>query len=207
MLISEIILEVISDVGADSTDTVLIGKMLTFAKGSLRRFPLFTKSRLLYITSYATLLSGTNYLTTPTYFLDEKSVWYEESGNRQIIDKVTDDEFARIVNTNSSGAPEFYRIYNNVIEFDKNSDSNRIIYVEHLGEVDNITASSDFFGSTDILEILKDGMKASYYSDYVEDPVKGREKLSLFQAGLDKLEERHMIETKGGHIGGLNYGS
>ena len=44
-------------------------------------------------------------------------------------------------------------------------------------------------------------MKSTYYSDYVEDVNKGAAKLSLFKAGLDKLEERYMIQNFGGHIG------
>jgi hypothetical protein len=202
MLISAVIDEVISEVGGDTSDTDLISKMLIFAKGALRRFPLFTKSRLLYITSYATLSAGVNYITTPTYFLDERQVWYEESGSRKIIDKVTDAVFAQIVNNQSTGVPTKYHITNNVIEFNINNDVERVIFVEHLGEVDNVALTSDFFGSTDMLEILKDGIKATYYSDYVEDATKGDKKLSLFKAGLDKLTERHMIETLGTHVGG-----
>lgn len=201
MLISEIITEVISEVGGDTTDTDLIAKMLILAKGALRRFPLFAKARLLTNVSYATLLTGVNYITTPTYFLDEKFVWYEEEGNRKEIIKVDDDKFLELVNTQSTGVPKYYHITGNVMEFNVNSDADRVIYVEHAAEVDNVAATDDFFGSTDMLEILKDGMKATYYSDYVEDPVKGDKKLALFKAGLDKLEERHMIQTMGGHIG------
>jgi len=201
MLISAVITEVISEVGGDTDDTDLAGKMLIFAKGALRRFPLFSKARLLYITSYATLQAGTNYLTTPTFFLNERSVWYELNGARKIIDKVSDDQFARIVNTDTRGTISYYRIYNNVIEFNILTDTERTIYVEHLAQVDAITADTNFFGTTDMLEIMKDGMKSTYYSDYVEDKVTGREKLALFKAGLDELETRHMIQTMGTHIG------
>lgn len=200
MIISNIIIEVIAECGGDTADTGLAAIMLNCVKGALRRFPLFSKSRLLYITSYATLTAGTNYLTTPTYFLDEREVWYDDSGMKRIIHKKEDHEFALIVNTSASGNPEFYRITNNVIEFDKNSDQDRVIYVEHLGEVDDVTAASNFFGSSDMLEILKDGIKGTYYSDYTEDPARGREKLAIFKAGLDELESRYMIQTQGGHI-------
>jgi hypothetical protein len=201
MLISDIITEIITEVGGDVSDSALIAKMLIFVKGALRRFPLFAKSRLLYVTSYATLSANVNYITTPTYFLDERAVWYEESGSRKIIEKVTDEVFAQVVNNQVYGPPRYYHIANNVIEFNVNNDVERVIYVEHLGEVDNVALTSDFFGSTDMLEILKDGVKATYYSDYVEDAQKGNSKFSLFSEGLRKLTERHMIETCGGHIG------
>ena len=46
MIISDIINEVVSEVGGDTSDTDLAAKMLIFAKGALRRFPLFSKARL-----------------------------------------------------------------------------------------------------------------------------------------------------------------
>ena len=201
MLISDIITEVITGVGGDTDDTVLVDNMLVFAKGALRRFPLFSRTRLFTIISYATLSSGASYLTTPTYFLDEQQIWYEESGSRQIITKKDQGKFSDLISTSATGAPEFYYIIGNVIQFDKKCDTDRVIYVEHFGEVDAVTAASNFFGNTEMLEMLKDGIKATYYSDYTEDPTKGDKKLALFKAGLDKLEERHMINTCGGHIG------
>ena len=121
--------------------------------------------------------------------------------NHQKCDKKDDNDFLNIVDTTASGAPQYFNIVGNVIYFDKNSDADRVIYIEHSGEVDNVTAASDFFGNTSMLEILKDGMKATYYSDYVEDPVKGDKKFGLFKAGLDKLESDYMIQTMGGVIG------
>ena len=201
MLISEIILEVIAEVGADSEDSALITKMLGFTKGALRRFPLFAKSRLFNLISSDTLSAGESYISTPAYFISEKQIWYVESGKRQIITKKWQEEFSELINSEATGKPEYYYISGNVIYFDKKCDTDRIIYIEHEGEVDDITAASNFFGSSDMLEILKDGIKATYYSDYTEDTAKGDKKMALFKAGLDKLTERNMIETMGGHIG------
>ncbi len=205
MLISAIIDEVISDVGADTTDTGLVAKMLTFTKGALRRFPLFTRNRLLIDTSYATLSAGANYITTPTGFIREsnnRSVYYIESGARKYIDKLTTSEFGDRVDTTASGKPTYYHIVENVIEFDKNADADLVIYVEHIQEVDNVTAASNFFGSSEMAEILKDGIKAVYYSDYVEDNPKGAEKWSLFKIGLDTLEEKFIMSEQGDFIDG-----
>jgi hypothetical protein len=204
MLISDIILEVIDEVGGDQADTGLVAKMLTFAKGALRRFPLFCRERLISDVSYATLLQGSNYLTTPTGFIretGEDSVYYEDSGARKIITKLPAASFSAQVNTNSIGKPEYYRIVSNVMEFDKKADSDIVIFVEHFQESDIVTPTTDFFGNTSMQEILKDGMKYTYYSDYVEDPVKGKEKLALFQTGLEELESKYMMSEHGGHIG------
>ena len=200
MLISEIIGEVLSDVGEDSGDTDLIAKVLIFAKGALRRFPLFCRSRLLMDTSYATLKAGVNYLTTPTGFIEEIAIYYLVDGKKNYIDKATESEFGDAQNTQLTGNPSYYRIVGNVIEFDKSAAEDLVIYVEHFKEVDNVALADDFFGSTDILEILKDGMKATYYSDYQEDVAKGKEKLALFKVGLDTLDSKFMVKELGTHV-------
>jgi hypothetical protein len=205
MLISEIISEVIDEVGGDSSDTGLATKLLTCAKGALRRFPLYCRDRLLYATSYATLSAGENTLSVPTYFLagkGAKCVWYEESGRRNIIHKLTDEKFPEYYNSEATGVPQYYHIEVNTIEFDVKSDVDRTIYVQHLCEVDDVTAASDFFGSSDMIEILKDGIKATYYTDYTEDTTgRGDKKASMFKDGLDKLNSRAMIESLGTHAG------
>ncbi len=201
MLISELISEIITEVGGDTTDTALTAAMLVFAKGALRRFPLFSRNRLLVDTSYSTLSSGANYLTTPTGFIREISIYYEETGGaRKYIEKLTEGQFGSRVNTGTSGTISYYRIVGNVIEFDRNTDTERVIYVEHFKEVDDIETTDNFFGTSDMLEILKDGMKATYYSDYVEDDAKGDRKMGLFKAGLDELESKFMMSEHGGHI-------
>lgn len=204
MLISELITEIIDEVGGDNTDTDLIGKMLGFIKGALRRVSLFCRGRLLIDTSYATLAAGANYITTPTGFIREandRSVYYIESGKRQYIDKLTTAQFGAQVNTTATGKPAYYHIVENVIEFDKNAASDIVIYVEHFQEVDSITAATTFFGSSDMTEVVKDGAKYTYYSEYVEDPAKGGEKLNLFKVGLDELESKFMMSEQGDHIG------
>jgi len=197
MIMSDLITEVITEVGGDTSDTTLTANMLIFAKGALRRFPLFSRDRLLIDTSYATL-SG-NYLTVPTGFLREISLYYLNDGARKYIEKLTEGDFGSIVNTSTSGKPIYYRIVGNVIEFDK-TYSDLVIYVEHYKTVDEVTASSTFFGDNSMIEVVKDGIKATYYSDYIEDTVKGDKKFALFKAGLDELESKFIMNEQGGYI-------
>jgi len=205
MLISEIITEVIDEIGGDSEDSTLSAKLLTFAKGALRRFPLLCRDRLLYATSYATLEAGENTLSVPTYFLagkGPKAVWYEESGRREIIHKLTDEKFIDYYNSEATGVPRYYHIASGTIEFDVKSNVDRVIYFNHLCEVDDITATSVFFGSSDMIEILKDGIKATYYTDYTEDTTgRGDKKAAQFEDGLNKLDSRYMREFLGTHAG------
>jgi len=202
MLISEIITEVITEIGGDTSDSTLVANMLLFAKGALRRFPLFSRSRLLVDVAYSTLALGDHYLTTPTDFIREISIYYVESGgHRKYLEKLTEGEYGSKVNTSTTGTISYYRIYGNTIEFDVSTNVERVIYIEYFKEVDDVESTDTFFGSTDMLEILKDGMKAVYYSDYTEDDKgMGDKKWGLFKAGLDELDSKYMMSEHGGHI-------
>ena len=197
MIMSDLITEVITETGGDTSDTTLQSAKLIVAKGALRRFPLFSRDRLLIDTSYATM-SASNYLTVPTGFLREIAIYYLESGVKKYIEKLTESDFGAVANSTSSGNPLYYRIVGNVIEFDKTTTL--LIYVEHYKTIDEVTASSTFPGDNSMIEILKDGIKATYYSDYVEDTAKGNAKFALFKAGLDELESKFMMLEQGNYI-------
>lgn len=200
MIISSIITEVLQEVGGDVDDTAAQAILLTCAKGALRRFPLYTRARIIVNISYATLSAGANYLTTPTLFLRERSIYWLENGVKRFITKLTDDELGRRRNTNTTGTILYYRIIKNVIEFDKSAGGDVVIYVEHFIEVDDLTAATTFFGNTSLAEILKDGMKYTYYSDYTEDDKKADKKLALFKSGLDEVDAQFMMSEHGGYI-------
>ena len=188
MLISDIIDELITEVGGDTSDTALSTKMLGFFKSALRRFPRHTRTRLLLDTSSSALAVGTNYITPmPNDFIKERAVYYTESGNRIDIPKISFDDFNDQYNSNSSNAPQGYRIVGAKMEFLNNADREYTIYVEYFKSVDDIAAGDTFFGSSDMIEIAKDGAKYYYYS-YEEDSPMAASSLALLKAGLDKLE-------------------
>ena len=199
MLISEIRDEIISEVGQDTSDTTLAALIFGFIKSALRRFPRHTKTRLLLDTSYATLSSGANYLTIPTYFIQERAVYYINNGNRKDIPKLSFDDFNEQFNSTSTTKPTGYRIVGNVIEFLHKADKDYVIYVEHFKEVDNVALGDGFFGDTSMVEILKDGVKYYYYK-YAEDPNEASSWLVLFKAGLDELESDFISDEIGSHI-------
>lgn len=199
MLISEIRDEIITEIGGDSSDTDLQAKIFQFIKTALRRFPRHTKNRLLLTTSYATLNSGKNYLTIPTYFIQERLIYLEENGNREPIQKLSLEDFTEKYNSSATGKPDYYRIIGNVIEFDKTADQDYTIYVEHFKEVDNVNLTDGFFGDTSMVEILKDGVKYYYYL-YAEDDARANNQLALFKAGLDELEADFISDDIPTHI-------
>lgn len=197
MLVSEIISEVIQDVGGDTSDTDLTSLMLNWAKSTLRRFPIFSRSRLFNTTSSVTLSSGTSSATLPTGFLREIYI-YRKSGGADIeIEK--HPNFKNVVNTTDTGTPLYYEIIGTTIYFDKAADSNYTIYIEHSKEIDGVASTDTWPYSSTMLEILKDGMKYYYYK-YTEDSANASEQLALMKSGLDQLEQEYMIDQQGGHI-------
>lgn len=195
MLISTMITEIISETGGDTSDTTLQTLIYGFIKSAMRRLPRHTRTRLLIDTSYATLSSGSHYIyPLPSDFIKERYVYYINNGNRINIPKLSFDDFNSQFNSTATGSPQSgYRIIGDKVEFLRSADQDYVIYIEYFKSVDEIATTDGFFGSSDMIEIVKDGAKY-YYFDYEEDDKKATEKLALFKAGLDKLEADYLSD-------------
>jgi len=201
MLISTIRDEIITEVGGDTSDTGLATNVLQFINSALRRFPLWTRSRFLYTTKSGTLTSGQYSLTLPSGIVNEREVYFITEGNRLRIDKApSNDYFNDAFNSTATGKPNFYRIIGQTVEFDRTADATYTIYFECSQEKDGLEATDTWTGDTTTVEVLKDGAKYYYYSDYVEDDEKGKQKLALFKNGLDELDSKYMATELGSHI-------
>jgi len=187
VLFSAIRDEIITEVGADTSDTTLQTLILGFKKSALRRFPRHTRSRFLLATKSVTLSAGSYYAALPAGFIRELAVYHLESGSKESIPKLSSIDFNEEFNSTSTGGPAGYRIFGSNIEFTLSADKQYTIYIECSAEIDDVVAGDSFTGDSSIVEILKDGAK-SYYFDYAEDYPKASEKLGLFKIGLDKLE-------------------
>ncbi len=197
MLISEIISDVILDVGGESGDTTLTTNMLAWAKSALRRFALFTRARPFKTTSTVSVSSGANSVALPSGFLREVFVYRKSSGADIEIEK--HPNFKTVVNTSSSGELLYYEIIGSTIYFDKNSSGGETVYIEHYKEIDGVASGDTWDYSSPMIEVLKDGMKYYYYKN-VEDSPNAAESLNLFKAGLDKIEEDFIIDNSPGYI-------
>ena len=198
MLISAIITEIVQETGGDTSDTDLAALILTCIKGALRRFPLFSRTRGIKTTSSISLTSGASSTSLPSGFINEEKVYWLENGARRNIED--HPNFSGIVNTQDTGVPAYYEIVGATIYFDRKADKDYTIYIEHFKEIDAVAAGDTWAFDSSTAEILKDGAKYTYYSDYTEDQNKGAEKLALFKAGLQELESKFMIKTCGTHI-------
>ena len=193
MLVSAIVTEILEETGGDTSDTGLAAKVFGFIKSALRRFPIYTRGRFLIGTKTVTLSSGSYSATLPSGFIRERAVYYLEDGNRKDIDKISFGDFNSQFNSNSSGAPNGYRIIGSSIEFLKSADANYTIYIECFQEIDGVALTDTFSGDSSVIEILKDGAKHYYYK-YTEDPIEARESLSLFKSGLDSLDGLFVVD-------------
>lgn len=197
MLISEIIQECMGDLGCDTADTTLVALFLTWVKGTLRRFPLFTRGRIINTTSTITLSLGANSASLPTGFLREIIVYRKSDGKDIEIEK--HPNFKLVVNTGTSGTPLYYEIIGSTIYFDKNADADYTVYIEHSKEIDNVATGDTWAYTSTMIEVLKDGMKGYYYK-HTEDDVNARESFSLMKTGLDELDTQYMIDSQGKSI-------
>ena len=190
MLISAIITEIVGDVGGDTSDTDLIALMLTWVKGALRRFPMFTRSRSFKTTSTVSVSSGANSASLPTGFLREVYVYRKSSGADIEIEK--HPNFKNVVNTDASGELLYYEIVGSTIYFDKNSSGGETVYIEHYKEIDDVEATDTWAYSSPMAEVLKDGVKYYYYKN-VEDQPNAAEALNLFKAGLFLINPKFQL--------------
>jgi len=200
MLVSTIRDEIITEIGGDTTDSALATKVLGFINSALRKFPLWTRSVFMYTTKSGTLSSGGSSISLPTGAINIRDVYYITEGNRLRIERPPSNEyFNDALNTSTTGAPNFYRVIGQTMEFDRTADKAFTIYVECLQEKDGVLAGDTFTADSTVVEVLKDGAK-SYYYRYVEDESSAKEFLTLFKNGMDELDAKYMSSELGTHI-------
>ena len=199
MTISEIITEVMGDVGADTTDSGLTALMLTWTKATLRRFPRFARNRMMRAKKSGSLSAAASTMSVPSGVVDILKLFYEESGERKEIERPGIDKFTEEYRGEGSGPPQYCIVRTNTVEFDRPADQAYTIYYECNQEIDAVASSDTWSYSSDKAEILKDGMKFYYYG-YVEDSEKRDESKGNFKAGLDTLETEYIREEIPDHV-------
>jgi len=194
MTVQEIRDEIIVEIGGDSSDTTLLANILQFIKTGLRRFPLFSKQRLLLTTKYATLSAGEQTLTLPSDFISERAIYHVKSGKRKRIEKQYTNTFNDSFSSDaSSDTISGYRIIDDYIEFTVKAETTLTIYIEYYKEVDDVSLTDTFFGSSAMAEVTKDFAKY-YYFMYEEDENKANHFIALAGAGLRELDAQKLEE-------------
>ena len=199
MLISDLRDEIITEVGGDVSDSDLQAKVIGFIKSALRRFPRFSRNRMVRAQKTATLSAGGQTVAVPSGVVDILQAFYVYDGRREEITRPKLSRFNEEYRTDEVGHPYYFIIRGAEVEFDRPADMEYTIYFECNIEIDAVAASDTWAYSSDRAEIMKDGAKAYYYG-YVEDEAKESKSLSLFKAGLDALEREYSREEVADHV-------
>lgn len=226
MTFSEILAEIILEVGGDITDTDFATRLLVFFKTGLRRIPTYIRDRLFLGEDTLSLIVGADTLDLGDLdpgFVRERVIWYvDTSGQRVIIQSPPSIEFFHsIKNSNNSGKPTYYRIYGSTIQFDKKADEALTVGFDYVAEVSatsqlelegggvvlntdggsvELTTDSDFFGHEQLVEAAKDFCKMTYYRDYEEDEVKATAHERTGKELISELEAEYEIRELGGYV-------
>lgn len=201
MLISEIRDEVMTDVGADVNDSTLANKIFSFIKSSLRRFPSYMQNKCLQSKKTVAITTGQQTFSYPQNTISIESVYFEKDGKRKEVFQAKDSVFFNSIhNTTEKKEPTGYFVYGNLIELSNPSDSSYTLNFNTISEIDSVSLSDTFLHSSQVAEILKDGVKG-YYFGYVEDRTSEATYFKLFREGLDRLEINNQVEQMPDYIG------
>jgi len=205
LTISQIITEIVTEVGGDTSDSDFAASMLVFFKSGIRKVPIFARDRLILTQEEITLSASAQTLdlsTTTKGFIRENHVWYVgDNGVRVKISQPPSREyFNNLYNTNSTGKPTYYIINGKTMQFEKKADEDLTIGIEFFKELSDIATGDTFFGDERLVEACKGLCKHVYYRDYEEDSSKGREHQEEAREILFILEGEYEDQELAGHI-------
>lgn len=206
LTITQIITEIVTEVGGDTTDTTFAATMLVFLKSGMRKFPAFVKDRLLLVQEELPLALNAQTLAltgTTKGFLKENHIWYTTATGQRvpIIPPQSRDYFNQIYQTSSPGKPSYYIINGKTMQFDKKADEALTIGLEFFKEISDVTGSDTFFGDERTLEACKSLCKVGYYLDYEEDESKSARHERIASGIMLELESDYEDQEQAGHIG------
>ena len=203
MIISDIITEILTEVGGDSSDTTLVDNMLVYFKSGLREIPALVRDRNFYFTSTYTLPAASNTMALSNFpgFIREREVWFQGDNLVHIPIYVPPSlqYFQKIVTPNSPGKPFYRIIYGQTMQFDKKVDAGVIIGIDYLKAVSSITVSDTWEPNEQILQCAKYFCKKVYWQ-YQEDLQKATDCERQGKEIAQKLEEEFEVQELGGYV-------
>lgn len=203
MIISEILTEIIEEVGGDTSDTALATKMLGFFKAGLREIPAYVRDRNFYFTSTYTLPAASNTVDLSNFsgFIREREVWFQ--GDNQVHVPIyvppSLQYFQKIVTPLSPGKPFYRIIYGRTMQFDKKADAGLVIGMDYLKAVSSIVAGDTWTPDEQVLQAAKYFCKKVYWQ-YQEDDKRAVEAERQGKEIAAKLEEEYEVQELGGYV-------
>jgi len=209
LTIDEVLNELISEVGGDTTDAAFKTKMLGFMKAGIRHIPVFMRSRLFLTLGTSTLSAGDFSIDLSALnpgFIKERAVWWvtSESKRELIWQPNSNRQFNDIFSPNASGNPRVYRIYNKTMEFNRKADKEYTIGIEYFKEVSAVAVDDTFFGDDSLLEAVKHFTKMVYFGDYEKDRQSKADHQRDGEKIIFELKADYEVQEMGGYVEGSN---
>lgn len=204
MLMSDLVTEVIGEIGGDSDDTALAIRIFGYMKAGMRILPAIVRSRT--ITSRQSfVLPANNYsynlaLLSPSFIRERDSMafsYVDPNGKEQGIVRLGSDEFKQSKDQGAQAYPKFFNIGNRTVYFDRAAPLALTINVDYFcGLTDNLISSSTFTLGEDQIELVKFLTKMVYY-EYQEDDTKHDRNLAKAKTMWEELEARYIEDELG----------
>lgn len=204
MTYSEIIAELIIELGESGAEgdelTSLQADLLSFIKAVLRRFPSRARSLTLSANTGLPVALSETEVSLPNDcggLLGEP--YYVSSGSRIRLTKdVSFNVFNDSADTTQSGTISRFMIQGKKLKFNCKSDAARTVYIDYVRVINSISNGTTFDGTDDMVEVLKDGVKAYYAEAYSEDSADN--KMALFRDGLDSIDSQFIADYIGDYV-------
>lgn len=203
MLISDLVSEVIGEIGGDSSDSALANKVFGFMRSGMRLIPTLVRSRALTAQKTFIITANLNFydltLLSPSFIRErDGGFWYVDNNNKRVpIYRLSLDMFNQQVDQTGSTYPRYYDISNKQFNIDRPVSSNLTIYVDYFTALTNsLATSSTFTLGEDHIELVK-FLTKRYYYEYQEDMQKKDSNTADAKVIMDELEARYQEDELG----------
>lgn len=201
MLLSDLVSEVISEVGGDPTDSALATKVFGFMKAGMRTIPALIRGRMLTTRQTFTMPANTNSYDLGTLspsFIRERGFWYTDGNNKKVeIFRMDVSQFKQYQDVLAQSNPRYYNISIKNFLTDRLTPAALPIEVDYFCALtDSLTSSSTFVLGEDYIEMVKSLTMVKYYG-YQEDDVKIASNKGDAKTYLDEMGNRFEQDEMG----------
>lgn len=201
MLLSDLGVEVINEVGGDPTDDDLVAKIFGYMKAGMRTIPALIRSRMITTRQTFTLpvgYSSYDLSQLSPSFIRERGFWYTDGNNKKVeIIRLDVSQFKQYQDTSVSSKPKYFNISSKTWFVDRLAPAAMQIEVDYFCALtDTITNASIFTLGEDYIELVKCLAKAKYY-EYEDDDAKRDANKADAKVYLTELEIRYEEDEQG----------
>lgn len=201
MLLSDLVDEVIDELGADPDDPEIPGKIFGYMRAGMRTIPALVRGRMLTTRQNFTIPFNSNTydlsLLSPS-FIRERGFWYTDNNNKKVeIVRMDVSQFKQYQDVQAQAYPRYYNISAKNFFLDRLTSLAMSIEVDYFCAItDSITSATAFTLGEDYIELVKKLTKSIYY-EYQEDNDKMTSNKMDAKIFIDELEARYEEDEMG----------